>query len=80
MKNLPRIWDDLDMQGICKKSFTVGRGKVEYCLWTWGSYGLAYCYRVRADGYACCRRAVEPNASITINIEENEQSAPLPKD
>lgn len=64
MRDLPDLWDEHDG----KKFFTVGRGKVMYCLWYLGQRGLYYCFRVNEDGYACGRRAVEPDATVFLHL------------
>jgi hypothetical protein len=66
MAEMPRLWEEDYEQS--RKHFTVGSGKAEYCMWTFGPCGLAYCYRVDKDGYACGRRAVEPSQTVFIHL------------
>lgn len=64
MGSMPQLWDSLD--GI--KTFTVGRGKKHYDIWTVGQCGLHYAYQTLKDGRVGYRRAIEPTKVVTIHI------------
>jgi len=66
MCDMPQLWDQYDES----KFFTVGRGKIRYCLWTCGNSGLHYCYQVDSEGFACKKRAIEPTAIVHLHIIE----------
>lgn len=66
MAEMPRLWEEKYEKS--RKYFTVGRGKSQYCLWTFGPCGLAYCYGINEDGHACKRRAVEPGQTVFIHL------------
>lgn len=66
MCDLPRLWDETD--GV--KTFTVGRGRRRYDLWTCGPCGLHYVYYATETCHAAGRRAVEPSATVHLHIEE----------
>lgn len=63
---MPRVWEE-QFRSSCKY-FTVGKGKARYDLWKFGPCGLAYCYQIDSEGYACKRRAVEPNQTVFVHI------------
>ena len=70
MSRLPEIWDNNDEPGNIL-SFTVGRGKREYHIWTCGPCGLHYCYASFPDGLGC-KRAVEPDQTVFLLIKTRD--------
>jgi len=70
MSNLPNLWDEHDYPPN-SLSFTVGRGKREYHIWTCGPCGLHYCYASFPDGLGC-KRAVEPSAPVTLHVKQRD--------
>ena len=71
MARLPQIWDEHD-DYVNSLSFTVGRGKREYHIWTCGPCGLHYCYASFADGLGC-KRAVEPGQQVFLHIKTRDE-------